>query len=69
VTYEERITLWRASDFDHAIALAEAEAREYAADLGHEYSGLAQAYALYDDPRHPGTPPDGRGVGGVVAGR
>jgi hypothetical protein len=29
-TYEERITLWRASHFDEAIALAEAEATEYA---------------------------------------
>jgi hypothetical protein len=51
-TYEERITMWRARDLDHAIALAEAEAREYVADLGHEYTELAQVYALYDEPGH-----------------
>jgi hypothetical protein len=30
--YEERITLWRADDFDHAFALAEQEAADYVAD-------------------------------------
>lgn len=31
-TYEERMTLWRARNGEHAIALAEAEALEYCAD-------------------------------------
>jgi hypothetical protein len=43
-TYEERVTLWRASDFDEAIALAEEEANEYAGTLGMVYLGLAQAF-------------------------
>ena len=30
--YEERITIWHASTFEEAFALAEAEAREYASD-------------------------------------
>jgi hypothetical protein len=53
--YEERITLWRALGFDEAIALAEADAAEYSADLADgdlptEYVGLAQAYRLDDEP-------------------
>src|SRR4051794_36162459 len=51
--YEERITLWRAHSFDHAIERAEAEAREYAAtidDAPSIYLGLAQAYHLFDEP-------------------
>ncbi|GAA3087759.1 DNA-binding MarR family transcriptional regulator [Kribbella aluminosa] len=51
--YEERITLWRADSFDHAIERAEAEALEYAsmvADSPDEYLGLAQAYRLADVP-------------------
>ena len=53
--YEERITLWRARDFEHAIELAEAEAAQYCEDLADprvptEYVGLAQAYVLDDDP-------------------
>jgi hypothetical protein len=49
--YEERITLWRADDFDAAIVRAEREARDYASDLETvEYSGLAQAYRLDDSP-------------------
>jgi hypothetical protein len=49
--YEERITLWRAQDFDHAIALAEAEADEYAQAIGGlEYLNFAQAYHLADEP-------------------
>ncbi|HEY7947443.1 MAG TPA: hypothetical protein VID75_07195 [Acidimicrobiales bacterium] len=50
--YEERITLWRAEGLDEAIALAEAEAAEYAQAGQVEYLGLAQAYWLQ-------TPPDG----------
>jgi len=45
--YEERITLWVANDIDEAIALAEKEAREYAAD-GDDYLGFCQAYALVE---------------------
>ncbi|MDT8914276.1 hypothetical protein [Amycolatopsis sp. PS_44_ISF1] len=42
--YEERITLWRATDLDTAIARAESEAREYAENTGVTYLGLAQGY-------------------------
>ena len=42
--YEERITLWRASSFDEAIALAEEEANNVYADDDCQYTGLAQAY-------------------------
>ena len=51
--YEERITLWRASSADEAIARAEAEAREYAATIYEapdEFLGLAQSYQLSDEP-------------------
>jgi hypothetical protein len=52
-SYEERVTLWRAGSFDEAIALAEAEATEYAGDLTRtRYLGLAQAYVLADEPGH-----------------
>jgi hypothetical protein len=51
--YEERLTLWRAEGFDQAIALAEAEARGYAAEQdGMVFTGLAQAYRLFDEPGH-----------------
>jgi hypothetical protein len=49
--YEERITLWNVDSFDEAIKRAETEAREYAANLGAPYLGLAQAYWLPDEPR------------------
>jgi hypothetical protein len=50
-TYEERVTLWRAGTFDEAIALAEAEAEEYAVQLGGITAlGLLQAYVLADEP-------------------
>jgi len=52
--YEERITLWKAADIDQAMALAEDEARLYAAK-DDRYLGLAQAYALYDDIATDGT--------------
>jgi hypothetical protein len=48
-SYEERITLWRANDFDAAVASAEAEAAEYAATLSATYLGLAQAFAIAGD--------------------
>ena len=50
--YEERITLWRATSFDDAIAQAEAEASSYAETGGFAYTGLAQAYQLFDAPGH-----------------
>lgn len=53
--YEERITLWRAADLDEAIALAEAEAREYAEESGFAYLGLAQGYATGADELAPGS--------------
>jgi len=54
-TYEERITLWLADDFDSAIALAEAEAHEYAGIVGNEYLGSAQAFHLSDGDLQPGV--------------
>ena len=51
-TYEERVTVWKAASFDDAIALAEAEATEYAADVDGEYLGLAQAYLMADPLQH-----------------
>jgi hypothetical protein len=53
--YEERITLWKAHDFSHAIGLAEAEAREYTEAIdGIKYLSLAQAYHLADKPGNGG---------------
>ena len=51
--YEERITVWRARDFEEAIAKAEAEAADYVS-LGGDpgastYLGFAQAYLVGDD--------------------
>ena len=56
-SYEERVTLWQAGGFDEAIALAEEEASEYAADVSDEtsqteYVGLAQSYWLADELGH-----------------
>jgi hypothetical protein len=49
--YEERVTIWRAGSFDEAIELAEAEAGEYVEALTlTRYMGLAQAYAMADNP-------------------
>jgi hypothetical protein len=44
--YEERVTIWRATDFEDAIARAEREASEYANATDAEYVGLAQAFHL-----------------------
>jgi hypothetical protein len=49
--YEERVTLWQASSSEEAIALAEAEAEDYAGDED-EYLELAQAYQLFEGPAH-----------------
>jgi hypothetical protein len=51
-SYEERITVWRAMSFEEAIALAEAEAGDYAELVGSRYLGLAQAYHLFDEIGH-----------------
>jgi pentatricopeptide repeat protein len=49
--YEERITLWRASDISDAISRAEAEANDYATILdGVSFTGMIQAYAMDDSP-------------------
>jgi hypothetical protein len=48
--YEERITLWKASDVKEAIALAEGEARAYASDSSGEYLEFCQAYAVVEEP-------------------
>lgn len=50
--YEERVTLWTAADFDEAVGQAEIEASNYAADVGGQYLGLAQAFALFEAPSH-----------------
>jgi hypothetical protein len=44
--YEERVTIWRSDTFDDAVALAEAEASEYATTLDAKYVGVAQAFHL-----------------------
>lgn len=52
-TYEERITLWRAADFEEAIARAESEAADHAASVGEGAAaslGLSQCYHLFDAP-------------------
>jgi hypothetical protein len=46
--YEERVTLWRATDANEAIRRAEAETREYAIEeIG--VLPLFQAFELYDE--------------------
>lgn len=47
--YEERITLWGATDIDEAIVLAEGEAHAYALESEVEYLGYCQAYAMFDE--------------------
>jgi hypothetical protein len=48
--YEERITIWKATDFDEAIALAETEAAEYVTGMDMTYIGLAQSFHLFGEP-------------------
>jgi hypothetical protein len=48
--FEERITIWRASGFQMAIELAEAEAVDYATILHAKYLGFAQAYKIEGPP-------------------
>jgi hypothetical protein len=47
--YEERITIWKTSDFDQAIELAEKDAKIYAESIDAEYLELAQGFYLFDD--------------------
>jgi hypothetical protein len=47
---EERVVLFKAGDFDSAIAKAEAEAAEYVKNLDGEVLPLFQAHWLFDDP-------------------
>ncbi len=50
-TYEERITIWRASSAEEAVERAEAEALDYAGSIEESpstYMGLAQCYRLSD---------------------
>jgi hypothetical protein len=49
-TYEERVTIWKADVFEEAVLLAESEAKEYAAEVGAEFLGFAQAYVMPDEP-------------------
>jgi len=51
-TYEERVTVWKADMFEEAVLLAESEAKEYAAEIGAEFLGFAQAYVMPDEPGH-----------------
>jgi hypothetical protein len=44
--YEERITLWRATAFNEAIARAEADVIDYTDGLSAEYAELAQCFHL-----------------------
>lgn len=52
--YEERVTLWRASSFEEAIAKAEVEAEEYAGAEG-RYLGYCNVFELYDNPAKEGA--------------
>lgn len=45
--YEERITLWKASNIDEAIERAEKEAKAYAEDGGYKFLDYSQAYWLF----------------------
>jgi hypothetical protein len=51
-TFEERVTLWCAPGMTDAVVLAEADAGDYVVTVGGEYTGLAQACALVDEPGH-----------------
>jgi hypothetical protein len=50
--YEERITVWRATSFEEAVGLAEADSRDYAKLVGNRYLGLAQAYRMAEEIGH-----------------
>ncbi|SCL69485.1 hypothetical protein GA0070606_5096 [Micromonospora citrea] len=50
--YEERITIWRASSFDAAVVMAEAEAAEYTEGVDRVHLGFAQVHHLSAEPGH-----------------
>jgi len=54
-TYEERVTLWRASSFDEAIVRAEEEGLDYCRDLDAEWCGLVQAFLIGVEPLEAGS--------------
>ncbi len=54
-TYEERITLWRATSFEDALERAETEAEAYAKENELEYTGYAQAFHLFAGAVEPGA--------------
>jgi hypothetical protein len=49
--YEERVTIWEADDFDHAIQLAEEEAIIYSGNTTLTFLGFAQAFRMTDPPQ------------------
>ena len=51
-TYEERVTVWKADVFEEAVLMAEAEAKDYAGEIGAQFLGFAQAYVMPDEPGH-----------------
>lgn len=53
--YEERITIWRTDDLDDAVAKAQAEARDYAANVGGTAIDFAQSYGSDEDPTEDGA--------------
>lgn len=53
--YEERITIWEATNIDQAIELAEQEAESYAKETDAEYLGLAQGFHLFEKVNSSGT--------------
>ena len=48
--YEERVTIWQADDFEHAIQLAEEEAIVYAGNAASMFLGFAQAFKMTNPP-------------------
>ena len=46
--YEERITLWKADSFEHAIQRAEVEALEYIESINAVYLNAATSYHLFE---------------------
>ncbi len=51
-SFEERITIWQARDFDAAVAMAEQDAAEHDAKTGSKYLDFAQVYVLPGPPVH-----------------
>ncbi|GAA1373007.1 hypothetical protein GCM10009638_06200 [Luteococcus sanguinis] len=50
VMYEERITLWKARDFEEAIAKAEQELDEYCDSSTFVNCGIYQCFQLFETP-------------------